>query len=65
MNNNKSVKYIAKPHTWFDAGTEVTLIEDMRLARLHPVNSGIFEGYRNRKFCQEICSFEEFEVIEK
>lgn len=66
-------KYIAKPNTWFDEGSEAILIDDY--AGLLPF--GLFEGWRvcqnplseNRKLHeirrdQEDCNWDEFEIIE-
>ena len=69
------LKYIAKPNTWFKAGTTVTLIDDYRPDGL---DVGLFEGLRicedeasegcpvntERDGDQEVCGFDEFDVIE-
>jgi len=69
------LKYIAKPNTWFKAGTEVKLIDDYR----PQMNSGLFCGLRicenpgaeggilkgaERVDDEEICGFDEFEITE-
>lgn len=51
-------KYIAKPNTWFDEGTEAKLLADCGFF-------GIFEGIREGKPDEETCLYEEFEVIEE
>jgi hypothetical protein len=64
------MKYIAKPDTWFDGGSEAILIDDYG----HELPFGLFEGWRtcdnplseNRKLGekyrdQEDCGFDEFE----
>lgn len=53
------MKYIAKPDTWYDEGTEAQLIDDYR----PQIDSGLFCGYKNGKLDEEICSFDEFEVV--
>ena len=53
-------KFIAKPNTWFDEGTEATL-----LFQYHPdCEAGLFLGIRNGKEDEEGCGFEEFNIIE-
>lgn len=64
-------KYIAKPDTWFDVGTEAqpvtgfwdcgTLNEDGEYVN---TQSAIFLGIRNGKEDEEGCSLLEFEVTE-
>lgn len=65
-------KYIAKPNTWFDAGTECELLVDCR----PQMTIGIFRGIRTSEglpeqhpigekyIDEEDCSFDEFEVME-
>jgi hypothetical protein len=70
-------KYIARPDTWFDEGTEVKLVDDYRTSNVK-WNAGLFYGWRtcvnpkseNRKLgerCmdEEVCDFDEFDVIEE
>ncbi len=62
------MKYISKPGEWFDEGTEVKLIDDYRTGNpgdKHYWNAGLFEGIHEGKLDQEICPFDEFEVIEE
>lgn len=73
------MKYIAKPDTWFDEGSEVILIADYREPDKEFVyNAGLFEGWRTcevpnsegRKLGekyrdQEDCGFDEFIIIEE
>lgn len=63
------VSYIAKPDGWFDTGTEVKLIDDYRnndsMFYHKSLNAGLFEGFRNGLLDQEVCDFDEFEVIEE
>lgn len=66
------IKYIAKPDTWFKAGTEAELLVDCR----PKLNVGIFCGMRvsngspelhpigDEYLDEEACSFDEFEVID-
>ena len=60
-------RYIAKPDpdNWYDAGTEVKLIDDYRTDPKNPWNSGLFEGLKNGIVDQEVCSFDEFDEIEE
>lgn len=55
------MRYIAKPDTWFDAGTDVTLIDDFSD---HGWMIGLFGGLRHGRRDEEVCRFEEFEVID-
>ena len=59
------MKYISKGE-WFDEGTEVVLIDDYRINPLPNLrrNAGLFEGYRNGHPDQEVCTFDEFDVID-
>lgn len=71
----KKYKYIAKPNTWFAAGTECILIDDYR----PQWGAGLFSGLRicenpdaeggipvgaHRIDDEEICGFDEFDVVE-
>lgn len=56
------VIYKVKPNTWFDEGTIAELLDDYRPAL---ENSGLFCGYVNGKLKEEICGFDEFEIIEE
>ena len=58
------MKYIAKPGTWFDVGTEAILIDDYRPEGKLLNDSGLFCGLRNGKEDEEICPFSEFEEHE-
>lgn len=51
------MRYIARPGTWFDEGTEVELIDDYREDGL---DAGLFRGEHLGKLDEEICSFNEF-----
>jgi len=69
------MRYIAKKDTWFKENTEVELIDDYR--DFNNWNLGLFRGIRicenplseNKKtkgeeyFDEEVCSFDEFGVI--
>lgn len=46
--------------TWFDKGTEATLIDDYR----PQMPSGLFSGLKDGKPDEEICGFDEFQEIE-
>ncbi len=63
------MRFIAKPDTWFDEGSEVKLVDDYRnpsgVTRFNPLDeSGLFEGFRLGRIDQEICLFEEFDILE-
>ena len=49
-------KFYARPGTWFDAGSLVTLVDDYR----PHLNAGLFSGLRGGKPDEEVCFFEEF-----
>jgi len=59
--------YKAKPDTWFDAGTTVELIDDYRDSKPgKPFGKcGLFRGYKDGKLDEEICPFDEFEIVEE
>ena len=61
LGDKAEIKYVAKPETWFDAGTVVELIDDYR----PDINCGLFRGYRNGKLDEEVCPFDEFDKEEK
>lgn len=66
------MKYLAKPNTWFDEGTEVVLLVDCR----PQMSIGIFKGIRTSEGLPELhpvgekymdeedCSFDEFNEVE-
>lgn len=66
------MKYIAKPDTWFDDGTEAKLIEYLYTSSKQWIDGeeypgcdcGLFEGICEGKIDQEICGYDEFEIIE-
>lgn len=64
----KRVKYIALPDTWFDEGTEVKLIDDYRnndaMFFNRSLDAGLFEGLVDGCLDQEVCPFDEFELVE-
>lgn len=49
-------KYIAKPNTWFDEGTEATLICEITS------EYGLFSGIKDGKEDEEGCLYEEFDI---
>lgn len=61
------MRFIAKPDEWFDAGTEVRLIDDYRdsdeMIYNRSLNAGLFEGFRNGLLDQEVCCFDEFDIV--
>ena len=60
----KVIKYIAKPHTLFDEGTEAELIEDYRYDEKNPLHAGLFVGYVKGKLDEETVGFDSFDIIE-
>ena len=52
------IKYISKGE-WFDKGTEAKLISKYRSGW------GLFEGIRDGKEDEEICTFDEFDMVEE
>lgn len=54
---NRKIKYIAKKDTWFDEGTEAELI-----CECGPYQA-VFKGFKDGKLDEELCSFEEFDII--
>jgi hypothetical protein len=65
-------KYIAKPDTWFDEGTEVKLLnnfgECLRKGKdysdMIKTEWGLFEGLVDGESDEETCDFLEFDIIE-
>jgi hypothetical protein len=61
--------YKAKQNTWFDENTVVELIDDYRdwtsssYPGLTGPSCGLFSGYRNGKYDEEVCSFYEFDTF--
>lgn len=65
------IRYVAKPDTWFDAGTECELLVDCR----PQAPFGVFRGLRTsnsstslrttgeKYIDEETCNFNEFEVV--
>ncbi len=62
------MRYIAKPDTWFDEGTEArpvtgfwdcSTLEDGKYVH---TESAIFLGFRNGKLDEEGCSLLEFDI---
>jgi hypothetical protein len=51
--------WIAKPGTWFDAGTEANLI-----CEVVPGESALFTGIRNGRPDDEVCGLDEFDEVE-
>lgn len=54
-------KFIAKPDTWFDEGTEAILLAQYAPDCLAGLFSGIKDGHPD----EEGCGFDEFEIIEE
>ena len=54
-------RYISKGE-WFDKGTEAELIDDYR--GWNSLEAGLFEGVREGKPDQEVCNFDEFDILE-
>ncbi len=47
--------------TWFDEGTEATLLIDYR----PHLEAGLFRGIRNGKEDEESCNLSEFSIVEE
>ena len=63
-------KYIAKPNTWFDEGTEITIIDDYNQelwnAEFNCWSAHVLaSGLKNGKYDEEMCCMYEFEVIDE
>lgn len=60
-------RYIAKKGTWFDEGTECTMVSDVWEVELcycgHLDKVAVFCGLRNNKMDEESCALHEFEVL--
>lgn len=60
-------KFIAKPKTWFKEGTEARPIEYLHIDG-DGVKYGLFEGHKERDgkliYESEVCSYEDFEIID-
>lgn len=70
MNKNfkgGNMRYKAKPDTWFDEGTTVKLVDDYRDGRRDTPfgEAGLFRGYKDGKLDEEICPFDEFEIVDE
>jgi hypothetical protein len=61
------IVFVAKPNTWFKQGTEAKLIEYLH-DDMNGVKYGLFEGIKERdgKLMTEaeVCSYEDFDIIE-
>jgi len=60
------MKYIAKPNTWFDEGTEAVPIRDfwVNYVKLEvQVSSSVFRGIRNGIHDEHICIVDDFERL--
>jgi hypothetical protein len=55
-------KYISKKDEWFDEGTEAQLIDDYMGSIMD--GAGLFRGIKDGKLDEEICLFEEFDIID-
>jgi len=54
-------RYIAKPDTWFDEGTESHLLFEVG----GEPPCGLFRGTRKGEIDEEVCNFEEFETVDE
>jgi hypothetical protein len=68
--NFKTARFFSNG-VWFDKGTEAFLIEGTdydcfikRDGKMIPSKSGLFRGIRNGHEDEEVCGFEEFEIVE-
>ena len=53
------IKYIAKPNTWFETGTECMLIDGSEDKDGH---FGLFIGIKDGRVDEETCPMDEFEI---
>lgn len=65
-------KYIAKPNTWFKEGTEVRLIEylicdkdGIKYGTFEGVRDGVNDGVSDGVRESEVCSYDEFNIIDE
>ena len=73
------MKYITKPDRWFNEGTEAILVDDLRSPLYPNYNCGIFEGWTTCEnplaegkhlkvdevyWSNELCNFDDFEIVE-
>ncbi len=56
------MKYISDG-TWFDEGTECELLIDCEDGDAPEMHSGLFKGLHNGDVDEELCLFDEFEII--
>jgi hypothetical protein len=68
-------KFIAKPNSWFDEGTQAALIDSYCHDLVHSswhcscggnanvCGMGLFVGLREGKLDEEVCTFCEFDII--
>jgi len=64
------MKYIAKPNTWFDEGTEAFPASGCweaynELGLINIVRAAVFSGIKNGNPDEEICSEDEFDIQEE
>jgi hypothetical protein len=69
------IKYIARPDTWFDAGTECTLDTDMSTGEVKmglfygtrtcvsPLSEGSWHKVGDKYEDGEVCGYDEFDVV--
>lgn len=73
------MKFVAKPNTWYDEGTEAELLADLGAHQcydtddgvgengkpiMHDCRSGLFKGIKQGAEDEEVCAFCEFEIEE-
>lgn len=68
------MKYIAKPNTWYDEGTEAVPVSDFWTLHLIKKNcfltwikyetSAVFCGIKDGKEDEEVCCINEFNIIQ-
>lgn len=70
MNELLNLRFISKKDEWYDENTEARLICLTGTGRLGSPSGprsvgGLFQGYRDGGFDQEVCSFTEFEIVDE
>lgn len=61
------MKFVAKPNTWYDAGTEVKILVECGTVYdcddMHPSLNVLCQGIRNGDIDEEMCCSDEFYIV--
>jgi hypothetical protein len=60
----KKIKYIAKPDTWYDEGTEAVPVTSIWNVNEND-QAAVFLGTKDGNPDEEMCCLDEFEIIEE